>query len=64
MDPGKKKAFTLDDVINNAYASDSFNGTWFSDTEIFYRIDELLLKFDVNTQTSQVIAKNALFVSI
>jgi hypothetical protein len=58
-----KKAFSLDDIISNAYSSDTFNGTWISGTEIFYRVDELLLKFDVTVQKSDIIARNRLFVS-
>ncbi|XP_011501631.1 PREDICTED: venom dipeptidyl peptidase 4 [Ceratosolen solmsi marchali] len=56
-----KKAFTLDDIISNAYSSDTFNGTWISETEIFYRVDELLLKFDVTIQKSDIVMRNRLF---
>ncbi|OXU21775.1 hypothetical protein TSAR_010761 [Trichomalopsis sarcophagae] len=59
--PKEKKVFSLDDVISNAYTSDSFNGSWISETEIFYRIEEALLKFDVTTKQSEIIAKDGLF---
>ncbi|XP_058801834.1 venom dipeptidyl peptidase 4-like isoform X2 [Phymastichus coffea] len=58
---GAKKPITLDDVLMNALGSDSFNGSWMSDTEIFYRVDQFLVKLDVTTQKTQQIAKNALF---
>ncbi|XP_014213445.1 venom dipeptidyl peptidase 4 [Copidosoma floridanum] len=58
---GERKAFSLDDIASNAYTSLSFNGTWISETEIFYRIDELLLVFDVKAQSSKVIANSSIF---
>ena len=62
--PGVKKAFTLDDIISGAYTADKFNGTWVSETEIFYQVDELLLLFDVTKQKSEIIARSNYFVSV
>ncbi|KAJ8683546.1 hypothetical protein QAD02_019338, partial [Eretmocerus hayati] len=56
-----KRAFSLEDILSNAYGGDSFNGSWISETEIFYRVDNLLLKFDVTTQNSEIITRDSLF---
>ncbi|XP_058801114.1 venom dipeptidyl peptidase 4-like [Phymastichus coffea] len=58
---GARQAFSLEDITSEAFVSKKFNGTWISDTEIFYRNEDQLLKFNVITRTKEVIATNSVF---
>ncbi|XP_014238401.1 venom dipeptidyl peptidase 4 isoform X1 [Trichogramma pretiosum] len=59
-----KRPYALDEVIATSFSGEGFNGTWISETEIFYRVDERLLKYDVASKTTEEIASDKIFDAV
>ena len=56
---GGKTPFSLDEIVNNAYRSASWNGTWVSDTEYAYRNRAGLQLFSVVSGESRTLVPNS-----